>query len=650
MFDGWEESTAECVASQMCALRDYVAMRRFKIYSSVLSSSASLRKTGRTHHTSSSAHQTSGPTHYSSGSTHHTSSSTHHASDSTHQSSLNRNLIQEATHTSSSDHTHKSVVPSRSVSTSLSQRSSVSESVSFGSVSPVSRASQLSNVDHGGSVKAESRDGKEGIAALDAQTEGQVNSEDLLEENRNERLVLPAPSAMNTSPPSAAGGKDAHYLEKIPGLCDKLIAADKEVQQDGWVSLGMNKEVAIMKKPPGKGEVLGSFKGTGMINAPPEFLLRLLEDPDRASELDEQLKEARVISEVTSNLHLVQLLYKPVWPTAARDFCMLSASGYLAEDVWVSAAMSVEDGRVPAEKGYVRGHLEFGGYVIRSVPNMTEQSLVTYIGSVDLKGNIPAFVTNKVSESQPLCVSMLRKIGETLYHKLKSQPQKLREMEGKFPIMSVLLGNQDKSADIVGSDKEPEVASVRTEEVKETTSDQTTLPLSERLKQSQWHFDPAPLSPESRENDLTSTILLEEPPQGLVEHSPDGFVEKDKATGRLVTQDSSTGKFGIPEESEDEELDTVLSSDSSPLPIELDAVETDEGAAAKSMGEVNDNMASGKRRTHSDSQLGNNPSSPRMTNGVKVRANSLRQEHSSPSLVRRLKNGRSSDSVRVSLH
>ena len=245
-----------------------------------------------------------------------------------------------------------------------------------------------------------------------------------------------AASSSATSPTSEL---DAKYFEVAEASARKLVAAADGRESEGWIAIGTTKDVNVMKKPAEKGEPpINSVKGVGLVRAPPRFIIRVLNDPSYTTVLDDMLKESRIIYELSKSLHLVQLLYKGIWPTTPRDFSVLSIQGEIDERTWISSGISIQDPRIPEEKDYVRAQLDVGGYLIRSVPSKPEMSEVTYVARVDLKGNIPAFAVNKISQSQPLCVNRLRGLVEPLYIKMKEEPQKMRKFEETFPIAMVV--------------------------------------------------------------------------------------------------------------------------------------------------------------------------------------------------------------------
>ena len=224
----------------------------------------------------------------------------------------------------------------------------------------------------------------------------------------------------------------------------------------------MTKDVLIMKKPPQKGESsVNCIKGTGIIRAPPEFVFRVVRNRENNSKLDDMLKETRLVDRMSDTTVLVHLLFKAVWPTAPRDFTAISTAGRYDESTLVEAGVSVADPRVPEVKGHVRGNIVCGGYVIEVLPGKPEQCEVTYVSQAELRGNIPTFAVNKVTESQPMCIARLRSLAEEQYSLLKNNALKMREFEESvtlspiFPQTSTLPLSQSPAST---ADREEEAA------------------------------------------------------------------------------------------------------------------------------------------------------------------------------------------------
>ena len=216
---------------------------------------------------------------------------------------------------------------------------------------------------------------------------------------------------------------------------DKLLDAVNATVNDGWSDLGLNKGIHVMKKLPGKNDsAINCVKGSCKMNLPPDFLLRILMDPAHSEELDPMMSKLTIIDNISDTVQLVYLKYHAVWPTSARDFFVLNVFGRLDKNTRVHAAMSIVDPRVPEERGFVRGALMSAGYLIKDCPGHPNASQVYYLAQVDLKGNVPAFIVNKVVESQPQNLNQLKKIAEKEYAHLNRNLIKLKQYEEQFPI------------------------------------------------------------------------------------------------------------------------------------------------------------------------------------------------------------------------
>lgn len=267
----------------------------------------------------------------------------------------------------------------------------------------------------------------------------------------------------------------ARYTELGRESCNILVCAAEATEEDGWTVIGNTKNVFIMKRVPQKGDVsVNCIKGTGIIRAPPQFVFRIVRNTENNSKLDDMLKETRLVDRVTPTTVLVHLLFKAVWPTTPRDFTVISTAGRYDDETFIEAGISVVDPRIPEEKGYVRGNIICGGYVIKVCPGMPEQCEVTYVSQAELKGSIPNFAVNKVTESQPLCIARLRTLAEEQYAALKNDSQKMKEFEESVilspihppsstqPLPQISPSTTDRG-DTVAS-LEDEIPSVRDEE------------------------------------------------------------------------------------------------------------------------------------------------------------------------------------------
>lgn len=228
---------------------------------------------------------------------------------------------------------------------------------------------------------------------------------------------------------------DVRYIRLAIQNAENLLQTANASIEDGWSLVSNSKGIKIMKKAAGRGEPpINSVKGTTNINCPPEFLLRILMDPSHSKELDDMLDSMTLVSPIADHVHLMHLKYKAIWPTTGRDFCVLNIFGQLDKDTWIHSAASIVDGRVPESKNYVRAEVLSGGYVIKACPGQQGVSKVTYVAQVDLKGNVPTFIVNKICESQPQCVSHFKSLAESEFGRLNRNLIKMKQFEEQFVI------------------------------------------------------------------------------------------------------------------------------------------------------------------------------------------------------------------------
>lgn len=91
------------------------------------------------------------------------------------------------------------------------------------------------------------------------------------------------------------------------------------------------------------------------------------------------------------------MYYKGVWPVAGRDFVNLAVP-FLENENKIYIGTKACDYPYPEKKGVVRGQVYIGAYIVERIDQ--NHTKVTYIADADIKGNIPTFLSNALSQLQ----------------------------------------------------------------------------------------------------------------------------------------------------------------------------------------------------------------------------------------------------------
>ena len=180
--------------------------------------------------------------------------------------------------------------------------------------------------------------------------------------------------------------------------------------------------------------------------ASPSAVLQFLLDDSRIAEYDDLFDKIAVVEALDANAAFKRTCYKPIWPTAPRDFSLLCSWGKLDDGSAYLVNRSVEHPDCPEVKGFVRGILMMCGFLVvpdvrpssssnssnsnsnsNSSTNNSNQAnnaaaecrscTLTMVVHTELGGNLPVSIVNKISTGAPAMVSAkLQKIFATGAH------------------------------------------------------------------------------------------------------------------------------------------------------------------------------------------------------------------------------------------
>ncbi|CAM9416510.1 unnamed protein product [Scytosiphon promiscuus] len=150
------------------------------------------------------------------------------------------------------------------------------------------------------------------------------------------------------------------------------------------------------------GTVWCMIRTRAAVTAPPREVLAYLLNDSCIPDYDELFAKIELVETVDETSVFKRTSYKPIWPTAPRDFSLLSSWGMLEDGTAYVLNRSVDHPLNPPVKGHVRGVVMLCGFLM--VPRAREAGggcVITMIVHTDLGGNLPATILNRLSTSSP---------------------------------------------------------------------------------------------------------------------------------------------------------------------------------------------------------------------------------------------------------
>ena len=209
----------------------------------------------------------------------------------------------------------------------------------------------------------------------------------------------------------------AEYLAKIETTAEKLLEYGSNAAES-W-DVMFEKPGVLATRKTGNSRAICVRGETLMPYTIPEIYAMTSTSKGRKS-LDSQLEIYNRLKWFSRNTGVEYLRFKPVWPTAARDFCNLTHWRLLDDGTFLTFGYSTPfPDLCPEEDGVVRADLILGGYVMRPVVGGTQIFIVV---QSDLGGSLPTRVANMAAEQQPNSLLKLRKRLDEKYSFANERP------------------------------------------------------------------------------------------------------------------------------------------------------------------------------------------------------------------------------------
>jgi hypothetical protein len=181
-------------------------------------------------------------------------------------------------------------------------------------------------------------------------------------------------------PPTAPYRRKAVLAGLSESLSAKVEAAAEKLLQytysTDWLPM-FEKRGVIATRMAGSGVVC--VRGETLLPYTiPEIYGYVCRAENRKS-LDAQMDVYTRVKWFSPHTGVEHILFKPVWPTAPRDFVNVTHWRLLRDGTFITLGFSERIEMCPEQEGVVRGSLLIGGYVMQHVPGGTKISIVVQV-------------------------------------------------------------------------------------------------------------------------------------------------------------------------------------------------------------------------------------------------------------------------------
>ena len=182
-----------------------------------------------------------------------------------------------------------------------------------------------------------------------------------------------------------------------------------EALNDQWVPYRTkNREILTSKLHSPTG--LNIMRADCVICAPIETVAAVVYAMDQNSKWDPVLLSTEEVA-TFPDAKVVRNTYWAPFPVSKRDF-VLAIKLYKDAEKVVDASVSVVTPVCPEVKGYVRGHLHYGGFILRKISEKVTKAV--HVVYADPRGKLPTFLVNMGQTKHYQYLEAVKKYLESL--------------------------------------------------------------------------------------------------------------------------------------------------------------------------------------------------------------------------------------------
>jgi hypothetical protein len=189
-----------------------------------------------------------------------------------------------------------------------------------------------------------------------------------------------------------------------------MCSLAQDSKESKWVLVQKNAAgTSVYKKADDSGKRF-IFKSVTEMAFDQGTILGYLWNLENKKKYDDVFAGFKIIADLDGNTQINYQTSIGMFPVQPRDFVYLAHwSVNPQSNVWVMSARTITCVKLaPLTKDCVRAEVKTGGFIIEPTekPNV---SRLTFLADADLKGSIPAFITDKLFANQPLMIDNIHK-------------------------------------------------------------------------------------------------------------------------------------------------------------------------------------------------------------------------------------------------
>jgi hypothetical protein len=175
-----------------------------------------------------------------------------------------------------------------------------------------------------------------------------------------------------------------------------IILCFSVYSEENWIKEFTKEGITVYTRPV-EGSFLKEFKGEGMIDAPLEVCMNVMNDVENHTKWRPDCIEAKLLKQV-GNIAINYSVTKAPWPVSDRDIVIRTIiTSTDKKAVYDLSAIEGED-LAPLRKGVIRIKKMTGVWIFVRNGNRTH---ATFQAKLDPGGSIPTWLANKTSIDQP---------------------------------------------------------------------------------------------------------------------------------------------------------------------------------------------------------------------------------------------------------